>query len=295
MTGRFEGIFAALTTPFAGEDISPDRIAGNVERYNATGLAGFLVLGSTGESVSLSDDESAELVRAVVKAAGPGKRILAGTARESTRLTVDFTNRAADLGIEAALVRVPSYFKSRMTRDALLAHYSAVADRSRVPIILYNIPQTTGISLESSLVVELSRHPNIVGLKESGGNLAFLGEVIRAVPPGFSYLLGSGSVFLPALELGACGAILAVADAAPEICVRIFESFRQGKLDDARRLQLDIIPLNKAVTESIGIAGLKHALDLRRFHGGPARLPLLPPDAKARDEISGLMKALGLI
>ena len=201
----------------------------------------------------------------------------------------------ADVGVDAALVRSPSYYKSRMTRDALKAHYLAVADTARVPVIVYNIPANTGISLEASLVVELSRHPNIIGLKESSGNIAYLGEVIRRVPPEFRYFLGSGSVFLPALELGACGAILAVANAAPEICAKIYRLFREGKLDEARKLQLDLIPLNKAIMEGTGIAGLKHALDLRGYYGGPARLPLLPPDDAAKAEIAALMKGLGLV
>ncbi len=132
-------------------------------------------------------------------------------------------------------------------------------------------------------------------MKESSGNIAYLGEVIRRVPPGFRYFLGSGSVFLPGLELGACGAILAVADAAPELCSKIYSLFRDGKLDEARTLQLDLIPLNKGIMEGTGIAGLKHALDLRGYYGGPVRLPLLPPGETAKAGIAALMKGLGLV
>ena len=292
---QLEGIYAAVTTPFAGAGIDEAGFQGNIERYNATGLAGYVVLGSTGECVSLSDEESAALVRIARRAAGPGKKVIAGTGRESTKLAIEFTNRMADLGAEAALVRPPSYFKSRMSTDALRAHYLAVAEAVRIPVIVYNIPQNTGISLASGLVVELAPHPNIIGLKESAGNLAFLGEVVRAVPADFSYLLGSGSLFLPALEMGARGAILAIADAAPDICARIYWLFKEGKAGEARRLQLDIIPLNKSLTETIGIAGLKHALDLLGFRGGLPRLPLLPPDDKAKADISALLKGLGLI
>jgi 4-hydroxy-2-oxoglutarate aldolase len=295
MTAQLEGIFAALTTPFVEDEVSLPRFEENIRKFNKTGLAGYLVLGSTGECVSLSDTESEALVRAARKAAAPGKAVIAGTARESTRLTIDFTNRMADAGVDAALVRSPSYYKSRMMRDALKAHFMAVAERTRVPVIVYNIPANTGISLESSLVIELSAHPNIIGLKESSGNIAFLGEVIRRVPSGFRYFLGSGSVFLPGLELGACGAILAVANAAPETCAKIYRLFREGNLEEARKLQLDLIPLNKGLMEGTGIAGLKHALDLRGYYGGPVRLPLLPPGDAAKAEIAGLMRGMGLI
>ena len=295
MTNKLEGIFAALTTPFVEDEVSIPRFEENIRKFNGTGLAGYVVLGSTGECVSLSDAESEALVRAARAIAAPRKTVIVGTARESTRLTVDFTNRMADAGVDAALVRSPSYYKSRMTRDALKAHFLAVAERARVPVLVYNIPANTGISLEVSLVIELSAHPNIIGLKESSGNIAYLGEVIRRVPADFRYFLGSGSVFLPGLELGACGAILAVANAAPELCSRIHRLFREGKLDEAQKLQLDLIPLNKAIMEGTGIAGLKHALDLRGYYGGPVRLPLLPPSETAKAEIAGLMKGLGLV
>lgn len=295
MTNTLEGIFAALTTPFVDDEISIPKFEENIGRYNASGLAGYVVLGSTGECVSLSDAESEALVRAARKTAAPGKTVIAGTARESTRLTIDLTNRMADAGVDAALVRSPSYYKSRMTKDALKAHFLAVAERARVPVIVYNIPANTGITLEPSLVIELSAHPNIIGLKESSGNIAFLGEVIRRVPPGFRYFLGSGSVFLPGLELGACGAILAVANAAPELCAKIYQLFREGKFEEARKLQLDLIPLNKVLMEVSGIAGLKYALDLRGYSGGPVRLPLLPPAEPVKAEIARLMKGLGLV
>jgi 4-hydroxy-2-oxoglutarate aldolase len=290
-----EGIYAALTTPFIGEDVSTDKIRDNVRRLNATALAGYLVLGSTGESVSLTDAESLAVVDAVLEVAAPGKKVLVGTARESTKATIEFTNGLAGRGLSAALVRPPSYFKSKMTREALKAHYLAVADASRLPVLIYNMPQNTGISLEPRLVVELAPHPNVIGLKESSGSLAFLGEVVREVPERFHYFLGSGHVVYPGLEMGAAGAILAVANAAPEICAEIFRLFASGKKDEARTLQLDLVPLNKALMETHGIAGLKYAQDLRGFYGGPTRLPLLPVREAAKLEIAGLLRKLGLV
>jgi 4-hydroxy-2-oxoglutarate aldolase len=295
MTKPLAGVYAALTTPFVGDEVSSAKMRENVARYNRTDLAGYLVLGSTGESVFLTDGESEGLVEAVVESAGPGKKVLVGTARESTRETIAFTNRVARPGVAAALVRPPSYFKSRMTHEALLRHFTAVADGSRLPVLVYNMPQNTGISLEPRLIIELAAHPNIVGLKESSGSLAFVGEVVREVPERFHYFLGSGHVIHPGLEMGACGAILAVADAAPEMSAAIFALHGAGKKDEARKLQLDLIPLNKAVMDVYGIPGLKYAQDLRGYYGGPARLPLLPLDEKGKRDIEARLRALGLV
>ena len=295
MAKTYTGIYIALVTPFDGDEVSAEKFRDNILKYNETGLAGYVVLGSTGECVSLSDDESALLVRTARQAAAKGKKVIAGTARESTRLTVEFTNRIADLGVDAALVRPPSYFKSKMTTEALKRHYLAVADHSRVPIIVYNIPQNTGLTLDGSLIVELSQHPNITGLKESGGNLVLLGEIIRRLPGDFSYLSGHPSVFLPALLMGASGAILAVANAVPDICAKIYDLFGRGRIDEAAALQLDLVPLIKSVMDTYGIPGLKYSLDVLGWHGGPVRSPLLPLEDKGKTEITARLKDLGLV
>ena len=295
MNKPLKGIYVALTTPFVEDEVAPAKFRENILRYNGTNLAGYLVLGSTGESVSLDDAESLSLLEAAAGAAAPGKKLLAGTARESTKLTIEFTNRAAAFGIAAALVRPPSYFKARMTREALKAHYLALADAAKVPILVYNIPQNTGVPLDPQLVIELADHPNIIGLKESSGSLAFLGEVRPRVPADFHYFLGSGHVIYPGLEMGADGAILAVANAAPELCAEIYSLFNAGKKSEAKDLQFDLIPLNKMIMEGYGISGLKSAQDSRGYYGGPVRLPLLPVDAPARREIETLLRKLGLL
>jgi 4-hydroxy-2-oxoglutarate aldolase len=289
MAKPFEGIFPALTTPFTGEDVACEKFRDNIHRFNAFGLAGYVIGGSTGECASISADETAGLVETAKAAAAPGRKIIAGTGGDSTKLTIEFTNRLAGLGADAALVRPPSYYKSRMTREPLRRHYLAVADAARIPVIVYNIPQNTGVGIEPNLVVELSAHPNVAGLKESSGSLSYLGEIIRKLPADFSYFLGSGFVVLPGLLAGACGAILAVANAAPGLCVEIYRLFKEGKILEASERQLDLIPLNKAVMETYGIPGLKYALDIQGFHGGPVRLPLLPIDKSAQDEIRDLV------
>jgi 4-hydroxy-2-oxoglutarate aldolase len=290
-----EGVYVALTSPFDGDEISTAKMKDNVRRLNATGLAGYLVLGSTGESVSLTDEESLAMVEAVLETAAPDKKVLVGTAREWTKGTIDFTASLPAHGIAAVLVRPPCYFKSKMTREALRAHYLAVAEASPHPVIVYNMPANTGISLEPGLVVDLAPHPNIVGLKESSGNIAFLEEVVRLVPEDFHYFVGSGNIVYPGLDMGASGAILAVANAVPELCARIYRLFKNGEPERSLELQLDLVPLNRLLVEVHGIAGLKYAQDLRGYYGGPTRLPLLPVDEKGRAEIAALVRKLGLL
>ena len=295
MALRFRGIYAALTTPFVDGAVSPERFEENIRRYNDHALAGYLVLGSTGESVLLSDEESEGLVRAACRSAASGRIILAGTARESTRLTIEFTRRVAGLGAHAALVRTPGYFKSRMDAEALKRHFLTLADASPIPILIYNIPQNTGVAIDNPAVVELARHPRIAGIKDSSGTLASVGEVVPQAGPDFDFLVGAGSVVLPALHMGASGAILAVADAIPGMCVDLYRLFLDGRFEDARRVQEAIAPLNKALVPVHGIPGLKYAMDRLGYFGGLPRPPLLPLPEKGRAEIEALLKAAGLV
>lgn len=295
MVSPLFGIFPALTTPFAGDAVALDRFRDNIHRYNGYDLSGYIVLGSTGECVFLTDEESERLVRTARESAAAGKKVVAGTARESTKLTIDFTNRLAGLGIDAALVRPPAYYKARMDREALRRHYLTLADHSRVPVIIYNIPQNTGIVLEPSLLVDLAAHPNIAGLKDSSGHLAMIADVQFRVKSDFSYLLGAGSVFVPALALGASGAILAVADAAPGLCAEAYTQFLEKKLDQAFEIQKALIPLNRAVTEIYGIPGLKYGLDLLGFYGGPCRMPLGELPDKGKADLRAILEKLGLL
>ncbi len=291
---EWKGIFAALTTPFdENGSLSPTRAEENVKKYNRTALAGYLVLGSTGECVTLSDRESLTMLETTAAAADPSKIVIAGTARESTAATVEFTNACARAGALAALVRAPAYFKSKMTIEALRRHFLEVADKSRIPVLLYNIPQNTGLDLGPRLVIELASHPNIAGLKESGGNVAMLGEIGREVAPAFRYFLGAANVLLPGLVMGACGGILAVANAVPDLACGVFDAFRGGDMAGARREQLALIPWNRILSEKHGVAGVKYAQDLLGYHGGQPRPPLLPLGEDARAEIASLVAGTG--
>jgi len=295
MHSNFKGVFAALTTPFIGDEVSPKKLKENIQKYNKIDLAGYVILGSTGESVFLSDEESEKIVQSAKESASQGKKIIVGTARESTRATIEFTNRMAGLGIDAALIRTPSYYKSLLDREALMTHYLTIAEKSQVPVIIYNIPRNTGISVESNLLIELSKHHNITGFKDSSGNLSSLGEAIPHISPQFSILLGAGSLFLQGLLLGAQGGILALASVAPAHCVKLYNLFLDKKLEEALKLQFELIPLNKALIQTYGIPGIKYALNLLAYSGGAPRLPLLPLGEKGKEDIKNLLTNLGLL
>lgn len=294
MAYHFRGVFPPLTTPYSGEEVNYEKFEENIQKYDRFDLAGYVVLGSTGECVYLTDDESLKLVKIARRSSGRGKKIIVGTGRESTRMTLDFTDRAADIGADAALVRTPSYYKARMTSEALRRHYLTLADHSRLPIIIYNFPQVTGISIDGDLVVELAAHANIDGIKDSSGDLILLEKVVPRVKPPFSFLIGTAGVFLPALALGASGGILALADSVPEPCARLYRLFSESMRQEASGLQNDLVPVNKTITQTFGIPGIKYAMDLQGFYGGPVRLPLLPLDERAKAEIEVCLRRLAL-
>jgi 4-hydroxy-2-oxoglutarate aldolase len=295
MAEKLQGVFAALTTPFDKDDISIRHFRENIKTYGNFGLAGYVVGGSSGETAYLTEKESEMLVREALDTVSSDKKIIAGTARESTASTIIFTNRMADLGIYAALIRTPSYFKNAMTTEALKGYYYTIADEVQIPVIPYHIPQVTGLSIHKQLVIELSQHPNIHGIKDSSGDLPFLGEVIHDLPSDFSYLLGSGSVFLFGLCLGASGGILRLADVIPDLCVMLYNDFLEGKWERAYELQKNIIPLNNAIIQRHGIAGTKYAMDLRGFYGGIPREPLLPLGKEGKSEMETILKKLNLL
>ena len=292
---HIKGIFAPLTTPFKGEKIAPHFLQENINRYNRFDLSGYVLLGSTGEAVYLNDEESEILVQAAGDVTPAGKKLIVGTARESTRETVLFSNRAAGLGADAVLVRGPGYFKSRLSPEALARHFERIADESAVPVIVYNIPVHMGYSLSAETVLRLAAHPNIIGLKDSSGNLSFVGEILGDAPRGFDVLLGAGSILFPGLMMGVSGAVITLSVVAPGLCCDLFRLFEEKKWSKARKLQLDLIPLNKAVIQTLGVAGAKYALDLLGFHGGPCRPPLPALDRKEKEHMRAILRRLKLI
>jgi 4-hydroxy-2-oxoglutarate aldolase len=290
---ELSGIFTALTTPFAEDgSVSIAGLKHNIQRYNGTDLAGYVAIGSTGESVLLTRSEVETVLATVKEAAGKGKQLIAGTGAESTAETIERTKRAAELGYQVALVKTPYYYKPAYKPDVLIAHYRRVADASPIPVMLYSVPQFTGVALEAPEVATLAQHPNIIGIKDSSGNVQRVAEMIAATPAAFQVLVGAAATIYPALVLGARGCILALACALPEKCVTLFELVRKGHHEKARELQAMLVTASKMIVSEGGIAGVKFAMDQRGYRGGDPRLPLVPLHDEQKKRVSALLETL---
>ncbi len=290
---EIRGIFPALTTPFTShESIFFSALKENIQRYNRTGLAGYVVLGSTGESVMLSREEADSVLVAAKEAAAPEKILIAGTGAESTSETVVRTKRAASLGYHLALVKTPYYYKPVYRPETYIQHYRAVADTSPIPILLYSVPQFTGVTLETPEILALADHPNIAGIKDSSGNIQRVGEIVAGARRSFQVLTGGAGVIYPALVVGARGAILALASALPEKCVELYDLVQHGEHEQAKQLQHLLVQASKRIVSESGIPGVKYAMDLRGFHGGLPRLPLAAPTEDKKRAIAAMVSQL---
>ena len=287
------GVFPALTTPFAADgSVSLEGMKHNIGRYNQTALAGYVALGSTGESVLLRSKEMDGILGAVKEAAAPGKKLLAGCGSESTAETIERTQRAAALGYDAALVKTPYYYKPAYKPEVLVAHYRRVADESPIPIMLYSVPIFTGLALEAPETIVLAEHQNIIGIKDSSGNVHRISEMIAGAPSQFQVLVGAAATVLPCLAVGARGAILALASALPEKCATLYELFRQGKWEQARELQKVLLRASNLIVSKVGIAGVKFVMDQRVYRGGDPRLPLQPLADEHKSRISSILATI---
>jgi 4-hydroxy-2-oxoglutarate aldolase len=342
------GIFPPITTPFYPDgSVYFKKLEANVERYSKTPVAGIVVLGSTGEAILLSDEERREVLKIAREAAAPNKVLVAGTGIESATETLRLTEYAAELGYDVAMVRTPHYYKKQMQPANMLAFYRLVADRSPLPVIIYNFPQATGYDIPAEVVIELAEHPNLIGIKESSGDVekvrrmvegtrrvkrsATVTETFDAVTPrmlkaatggngqggelvpisalagaskpsssgvsvvgglktrqkevGFQVLVGAAQKLEPSLQVGAVGAILAFADAAPTACYEIYAAWKEGDFDLAKLKQERIAKPAERIAGELGIPGVKYAMDFNGYFGGPVRLPLLPLTADLKAEV----------
>jgi len=365
------GIFPPITTPFYPDGkVYFKRLEANVERYSKTPVGGIVVLGSTGEAILLSDEERRDVLKTACEAAAPSKVLIAGTGIESATETLRLTEYAAELGYDVAMVRTPHYYKKQMQPSNLLAFYRMVADRSPLPVIIYNFPQATGYDIPAEIVIELAEHPNLIGIKESSGDVekvrrmvegtrqvkrtATVTDTFDAVTPrmlkargngqggelvpvaalagagsesdptlakgarvghprssvgkpsstavtavgglktrqkeiGFQVLVGAAQKLEPSLQVGAVGAILAFADAAPTACYEIYAAWKEGDLELARLKQERIAKAAQRVVGELGVPGVKYAMDFNGYYGGTVRLPLLPLTADLKAEVERLM------
>ena len=291
MPTNYHGILLPVTTPFASdEEFDRSGLTENLKKWNPTGITGYVILGSTGERVNLDEREYIEVIETARQAVPKEFAFIAGAGQQSTRGTIREIEVAARAGAQAVLAITPHYYRSAITQDALVRHYATVADASSIPIILYSMPDLTGIQIEPETAARLSAHENIIGIKDSSADVVKLAETVRLVPDDFAVMIGNGTVFCEALQAGARAGILAVGCVAPQLCVAIYDAVQAGDIDRASALQEALTPLARAVTKTYGIGGLKAALEMSGFFSGAVRAPLQRPSESGSNEIGLLLQ-----
>jgi 4-hydroxy-2-oxoglutarate aldolase len=289
MPKKLSGIAAPISTPFVNQEVSYDRLRSNMQKYSKTTLAGFFTLGSNGESMFLTESEKLKVLEVVLQEKTDRQIVMAGAGYESTQQTISFSNQVAEIGADFVSILTPSYFKKRLTDDAMIGYYTDVADGVSVPVIAYNAPGFTGMTLTPKVVEVISRHPNVIGMKDtSKGNM---GTYISAAGDDFDILSGTVSTLFESMLLGAKGGVVSLANAFPAPCCELYDACKAVDLDKARRLHYMLIKLNKSVSGSFGVAGVKYAAEVAGYHGGDPRKPLLPITEEDRQSIRKAIEA----
>lgn len=291
------GVLPPLITPFTRDgQVDFDAFERNIERMNPTGLCGYLVLGSNGETPYIDTEDKIRLVRACVRRAAPGKLVMAGTGLESTSATIELTKRAADAGAQCALVLTPSYYGEQMGDDAQTAYFSEVADQSPIPVLIYNVTKFTHVNISPAAVSKLSHHPNIIGMKDSSGNIAgLIAYMTHGLDEQFNLMVGTASAWYPALCIGVRASVMALANCCPRECVEVQSLYNAGRYGEALALYKRLFPVNACVTGKLGVPALKHACSCLGFEGGYPKSPLLPLQQAQREQVENVLRGARLI
>jgi 4-hydroxy-2-oxoglutarate aldolase len=283
MSKKLSGISAPISTPFVNGEVSFNQLRFNMQKYSQTALAGFFALGSNGESMFLTESEKLKVLEMVLQEKADHQIVMAGAGYESTRQTISFSNQVAEMGADFVSILTPSYFKKRLTDDAMIGYYTDVADAVPIPVVAYNAPGFTGMTLTPQVVEVISRHPNVIGMKDtSKGNMS---NYLSVSGEDFDILSGTVSTLFESMLLGAKGGVVSLANAFPAPCCELYEACKAVDLDKARRLHYMLIKLNKSVSGSFGVAGVKYAAEVAGYHGGDPRKPLLPITEEGRQII----------
>lgn len=287
---RIHGVLPPMITPFKQNgDVDFDGFASNVRAWNKHKLAGYLVIGSNSETAYLDEDEKLELVRLTKENAAEGRQILVGSGLDSARETIKLTNKCAALGADAALVLTPHYYSDYMKSDNLVRFFTEVADNSDIPVLIYNVSKYTHVNIPADALATLSKHPNIVGMKDSNGNVPQLATFLRVADPSFQVMTGTFGAWYPALCMGITGIISAMANCCPDPIAEVQDLYEAGKKEEAFDLYQRWFPVNAAVTGKYGIAGLKYAADRNGFTGGFVRNPLIDSTDQEKTEIDEIL------
>ncbi len=292
MSKKLSGIAAPISTPFVNGEVSYNQLRSNMQKYSQTALAGFFALGSNGESMFLTESEKLKVLEMVLQEKADHQIVMAGAGYESTRQTISFSNQVAEMGADFVSILTPSYFKKRLTDDAMIGYYTEVADAVPIPVVAYNAPGFTGMTLTPQVVEVISRHPNVIGMKDtSKGNMS---NYLSVSGEDFDILSGTVSTLFESMLLGAKGGVVSLANAFPAPCCELYEACKAVDLDKARRLHYMLIKLNKSVSGSFGVAGVKYAAEVAGYHGGDPRKPLLPMTEEGRQIIRKAIEEAGL-
>ncbi len=292
MTKRVSGIFAPICTPFVDEEVSIKHMKENMRRYKQTPLSGFLVLGSNGENKSLTEDEKLKILEVVIQEKADHQIVMAGTGYESTRQTIAFSKKAEEVGADIVSLVSPSYFKKSLTDEVMIGYYTDVAEALGIPVFAYNAPGFTGMTLSPKVIETIARHPNIGGMKDTSP--AGIAQYLEVCGDNFDVLAGTVNTLFIGLSLGASGGVVSLANAFPEPCCALYEKFRAGDVEGARKLHSKLFRLNQAVSGKTGVAGVKYAMEVGGYYGGSPRLPLLPLKAADKERIKGAIVEAGL-
>lgn len=289
---KIKGVLPPMITPFTENgDLDYNAHQANIEIWNSTGLSGYVVLGSNSEAVFLNEEEKIELIKSTVEVAAKDKIIMVGTGVESTRETIKLTNKAAKVGAQCALLLTPSYYGSAMGDTAQIEYFTDVADNVDIPILIYNVTKFTHINISPKAVSVLSKHKNIIGMKDSSGNVPQLIQYKKVIDPDeFSLMVGTASAWYPAIDLGIEAAVMALANCLPNECVEIQRLYEMNERTKARELYERVFPVNRAVTATYGVAGLKYVCDLMGYKGNNVRKPLLPLSDEVKRDINNILK-----
>ncbi len=286
-----DGIYPPLPTFFDVKDeLDLATLRRHIQSLTGIGIAGYVVMGTNGEAVHLSSKERAQMIETVREAGGATMPLLAGCGEQSTRATIANCQQAARYGSDMALVLPPFYFKSRMDSRSLVAHYRIVADSSPIPIVIYNMPASAGgLDLDAATICTLAEHANIIGAKDSAGNMVKLAQIYAQAPSRFRIFAGSAGYLVPAMSVGAVGAVAALANIFPREVCQLYKLFNEGNLEEARLLQARLVPANTAVTATYSVPGLKAALELTAGYGGKPRSPLLALSEQERKQLAEIL------
>jgi len=289
---KLSGVLIPICTPFSNGKVDINKLEKNMEKFSQTQLQGYFALGSNGESCMLDEEERKVVLSTILKKRNNNQLVMAGCSHESTQGTINLTKWAAEIGAGLASIQPPHYFKKVMSDKVIIKFYEEVADNSPLPVVIYNAPGFTGgVTISVNSMSILSKHPNIIGMKDSSPTGP--GIFLTVVNKEFSVMAGSANIFLSTLLMGGVGGVLSIANFHPQASCWLYELFKQGKIEEAKNFQYALIRLNRAVSGKYGVAGVKAAMDIVGLYGGDPRLPLLSLDIDEKKNIYDALRKFG--